>query len=102
MTDLDVLVLGLQQRIKQLEENVIVLEKEDDGNLYGAVSLRIIELEIAEIQDLLDKLNRTTQNYQHLSVQTAAQVSCCTKKSALSLLLLLFSNINLFGSFMFL
>jgi len=80
MTDLDRLMLGLQQRVKQVEENVIVLEKEDDRNLYGAVSLRIIELEIAEIQDLLDKLNRTTQNYQHLSVQTAAQVTCCTKK----------------------
>ncbi|KAG1938262.1 olfactomedin-4-like [Pimephales promelas] len=74
MTDLDRLMLGLQQRIKQVEENVIVLEKEDDRNLYGAVSLRIIELEIAEIQDLLDKLNRTTQNYHHLSVQTAAQL----------------------------
>ncbi|XP_056106808.1 olfactomedin-4-like [Rhinichthys klamathensis goyatoka] len=74
MTDLDRLMLGLQQRIKQVEENVIALEKEDDRNLYGAVSLRIIELEIAEIQDLLDKLNRTTQNYQHLSVQTAAQL----------------------------
>ncbi|XDV53132.1 hypothetical protein PO909_021714 [Leuciscus waleckii] len=74
MTDLDILVLGLQQRIKQLEENVIMLEKEDDRNLYGAVSLRIIELESAEIQDLLDKLNRTTQNYQHLGVQTAAQL----------------------------
>ncbi|XP_056106807.1 olfactomedin-4-like [Rhinichthys klamathensis goyatoka] len=74
MTDLDRLMLGLQQRIKQVEENVIALEKEDDRNLYGAVSLRIIELEIAEIQDLLDKLNRTTQNYHHLSVQTAAQL----------------------------
>ncbi|XP_077066581.1 olfactomedin-4 [Siphateles boraxobius] len=74
MTDLDRLVLGLQQRIKQVEENVIVLEKEDDRNLYGAVTLRIIELEIAEIQDLLHKLNSTTRNYRHLSVQTAAQL----------------------------
>ncbi|XP_077066579.1 olfactomedin-4-like [Siphateles boraxobius] len=74
MTDLDRLVLGLQQRIKQVEENVIVLEKENDRNLYGAVTLRIIELEIAEIQDLLHKLNSTTRNYRHLSVQTAAQL----------------------------
>lgn len=80
MTEIDRLVLGLQQRIKQLEDNVIMLEKEDNRNIYGAVSLRIIELEIAEIQDLVDKLNRTTQNYQHLSVQTADQVTCCTKK----------------------
>ncbi|XP_067292295.1 olfactomedin-4 [Pseudorasbora parva] len=74
MTDLDRLVLGLQQRINQLEDNVILLEKEDNSNLYGAVSLRIIELEIIEIQELLGKLNRTTNNYQHLSVQTAAQL----------------------------
>ncbi|XP_048015141.1 olfactomedin-4-like [Megalobrama amblycephala] len=74
MTELDRLVLGLQQRIKQLEDNVVMLEKEDNKNIYGAVSLRIIELEIAEIQDLVDKLNRTTKNYQHLSVQTAAQL----------------------------
>ncbi|XP_048014796.1 olfactomedin-4-like [Megalobrama amblycephala] len=75
MTELDRLVLGLQQRIKQLEDNVVMLEKEDNRNIYGAVSLRIIELEISEIQDLVDKLNRTTQNYQHLSVQTADQLS---------------------------
>ncbi|XP_051739423.1 olfactomedin-4-like isoform X1 [Ctenopharyngodon idella] len=74
MTELDRLVLGLQQRIKQLEDNVVMLEKEDDRNLYGAVSLRIIELEIAEIQGLFNKLNSTTTNYQHLSLQTAAQL----------------------------
>ncbi|XP_039503920.1 olfactomedin-4-like [Pimephales promelas] len=82
MTDLDRLMLGLQQRVKQVEENVIVLEKEDDRNLYGAVSLRIIELEIAEIQDLLNKLNRTTQNYHHLSVQPAAQLEVMKDKMA--------------------
>ncbi|XP_016367061.1 olfactomedin-4-like [Sinocyclocheilus rhinocerous] len=74
MTDLDRLVLGLQQRIKQLEENVVMLEKEDDKNLYAAVSLRIIELEFAEIQELLNKLNRTTSDYHHLGVQAAAQL----------------------------
>ncbi|XP_067235903.1 olfactomedin-4-like [Chanodichthys erythropterus] len=75
MTELDRLVLGLQQRIKQLDDTVIMLEKEDNRNIYGAVSLRIIELEISEIQDLVDKLNRITKNYQHLSVQTADQLS---------------------------
>ncbi|KAL0155736.1 hypothetical protein M9458_049999, partial [Cirrhinus mrigala] len=73
MTDLDRLVVGLQQRIKELEDNVIMLEKENDKNLYGAVSLRIIELEFAEIQDLVNRLNRTTSNYHHHSVQAAAQ-----------------------------
>ncbi|XP_016375185.1 olfactomedin-4-like [Sinocyclocheilus rhinocerous] len=73
MIDLDRLVLGLQQRIKQLEDNVVELEKEN-SNLYAAVSLRIIELEFAEIQDLLNKLNRTTDDYHHLNVQAAAQL----------------------------
>ncbi|KAL1247361.1 hypothetical protein QQF64_022737 [Cirrhinus molitorella] len=74
MTDLDRLALGLQQRVKQLEENVVKLEKEEKSSLYGALSLRIIESEFAEIQDLLNKLNRTTSDYQHLSVQAAAQL----------------------------
>ncbi|XP_016324650.1 olfactomedin-4-like [Sinocyclocheilus anshuiensis] len=74
MTEIDRLVLGLQHRIRQLLDNVSMLEKEDNGNLYAAVSLRIIELELAEIQDLLDKLNRTTNNYQQLSVQAAAEL----------------------------
>ncbi|RXN21919.1 olfactomedin-4-like protein [Labeo rohita] len=74
MTDLDRLIVGLQQRIKELENNVAMLEKENDKNLYGAVSLRIIELEFAEIQDLLNKLNRTTSDYHHLGVQAAAQL----------------------------
>ncbi|XP_016296528.1 olfactomedin-4-like [Sinocyclocheilus anshuiensis] len=74
MTEIDKLVLGLQHRIRQLLDNVFMLEKEDNGNLYAAVSLRIIELELAEIQDLLDKLNRTTNNYQQLSVKAATEL----------------------------
>ncbi|XP_051740718.1 olfactomedin-4-like [Ctenopharyngodon idella] len=74
MTEIDSLVLGLQQRIGQLLDNVSMLEKEDNGNLYAAVSLRIIELELAEIQDLLNKLNRTTNKYQQLSLQTSAEL----------------------------
>ncbi|KAK2867068.1 hypothetical protein Q8A67_025185 [Cirrhinus molitorella] len=73
MTEIDRLVLGLQHRIRQLLDNVSMLEREDNGNLYAAVSLRIIELELAEIQDLLDKLNQTTNNYQQLSVQAAEE-----------------------------
>uniref|UniRef100_A0A8C2FA30 Olfactomedin-4-like n=1 Tax=Cyprinus carpio TaxID=7962 RepID=A0A8C2FA30_CYPCA len=73
MTDLDRLVLGLQQRIKQLEDDVVMLEKAN-SNLYAAVSLRIIELEFGEIQDLLNKLNRTTSDYHHQGVQAAAQL----------------------------
>ncbi|XP_065147685.1 olfactomedin-4-like [Paramisgurnus dabryanus] len=73
-TEGDRLVLGLQHRIQHLNENVSMLEKEDDGNLYAAVSLRIIQLELAEIQDLLDKLSRSTSNNQQLSAATAVQL----------------------------
>ncbi len=79
MTDLDRLVLGLRGRMKQLEDNVVELEKEN-SSLCVAVSLRIIELEFAEIQDLLNKLNRTTSDYHHLDVQAAAQVTELYKK----------------------
>ncbi len=79
MTDLDRLVLGLRWRMKQLENNVVELEKEN-SSLYGVVSLRIIELEFAEIQDLLNKLNRTTSDYHNLDVQAAAQVTELYKK----------------------
>uniref|UniRef100_A0A8C1UWV2 Olfactomedin-like domain-containing protein n=2 Tax=Cyprinus carpio TaxID=7962 RepID=A0A8C1UWV2_CYPCA len=82
MIEIDRLVLGLQHRIRQLLDNVSMLEKEDNGNLYAAVSLRIIELELAEIQDLLDKLNRTTNNYQQQSLQTAAEFHDMTKTMA--------------------
>ncbi|ROL54564.1 Olfactomedin-4 [Anabarilius grahami] len=80
MTEIDSLVLGLQQRIWQLLDNVSMLEKEDNGNLYAAVSLRIIELELAEIQDLLDKLNRTTNIYKQLSVEAAAELQDMKEK----------------------
>ncbi|XP_051739439.1 olfactomedin-4-like [Ctenopharyngodon idella] len=80
MTEIDSLVLGLQHRIWQLLDNVSMLEKEDNGNLYAAVSLRIIELELVEIQDLLDKLNRTTNNYKQLSVEAAAELQDMKEK----------------------
>ncbi|TRY93629.1 hypothetical protein DNTS_029700 [Danionella cerebrum] len=74
MTEIDRLALGLHHRILQLLDNVSMLEKEDNGNLYAAVSLRIIEIELAEVQDLLDKLNRTTHSYQQLSKHAGAEL----------------------------
>ncbi|XP_063072697.1 olfactomedin-4-like [Engraulis encrasicolus] len=51
--------LGLHKRLLQLQDEVSVLEQEDDGGLYGAVSLRIIELELAQLLQLINKLNET-------------------------------------------
>uniref|UniRef100_A0A3P8SQ96 Olfactomedin-like domain-containing protein n=1 Tax=Amphiprion percula TaxID=161767 RepID=A0A3P8SQ96_AMPPE len=68
-TELQGLMLGLDRRLVQLQEDVSVLEKEDDGDLYGVLSLNVIHNEMTEIRLLLDKLNTTTEE-QHK--QTAA------------------------------
>ncbi|KAG5279918.1 hypothetical protein AALO_G00082990 [Alosa alosa] len=67
MSDEAALLLGLRQRLLQLQEDVSALEREDDGGLYGAVSLRILELELAEVLQLINKLNRTHNTHQSLS-----------------------------------
>ncbi|KAF7707719.1 olfactomedin-4-like [Silurus meridionalis] len=77
--EVDTLMLGVQQRLEQLEERVSVLEKEDDGGLYGAVSLRIIELELDEILELMSKLNRTIDSHRQISQSTATKLHSMTK-----------------------
>ncbi|KAF4094250.1 hypothetical protein AMELA_G00011090 [Ameiurus melas] len=79
LMEVDVLMLGLQRRLEQLEESVSVLENEDDGDLYGAVSLRIIELELAEVLELMGKLNKTINSHKHLSESTATELQSMTK-----------------------
>ncbi|KAI5617235.1 olfactomedin-4-like [Silurus asotus] len=77
--EVDVLMLGVQRRLEQLEESVSVLEKEDDGGLYGAVSLRIIELELAEVLELMNKLNKTISSHKQLSQSTATKLQSMTE-----------------------
>lgn len=73
--EVDVLMLGVQRRLEQLEQSVSVLEDEDDGGLYGAVSLRIIELELAEILELEGKLKETLNSHKQLCEITAIEVT---------------------------
>ncbi|KAB5571639.1 hypothetical protein PHYPO_G00227380 [Pangasianodon hypophthalmus] len=79
LLEVDVLMLGLQRRLEQLEKSVSVLEKEDDGDLYGAVSLRIIELELAEVLELMGKLQKTINSHKQLSESTATKVKNMTE-----------------------
>jgi hypothetical protein len=72
------LLLGLKRRLPQLEADVSVLEQEDDGDLYGTVSLQVIENELSEIQNLIAKLNSTTHSHQRLNTDTAEQVRSLT------------------------
>ncbi|XP_030643213.1 olfactomedin-4-like [Chanos chanos] len=67
LSEVDAQLLGLNHRLRQLEKDVEVLEREDDGDLYGAVSLRIIEIELANILELMEKLNTTRLHHRSLS-----------------------------------
>ncbi|XP_068168775.1 olfactomedin-4-like isoform X2 [Antennarius striatus] len=72
--DLEILLLGLKRRLPQLEGDVSILEKEDDGDLYGVVSLQVVENELLEIRQLLDRLNSTSRRYQRLTVDATKQL----------------------------
>ncbi|XP_063072670.1 olfactomedin-4-like [Engraulis encrasicolus] len=72
--------LGLHKRLLQLQDEVSVLEQEDDGGLYGAVSLRIIELELAEILQLINRLNTTHNMHLSLSTNVTATVQQLTEE----------------------
>ncbi|XP_028287057.1 olfactomedin-4-like [Parambassis ranga] len=72
--ELESLLLGLDRRLPQLEEDVRILEREDDGDLYGVLSLYVIENEIAAINQLINNLNTTTLRHQSLTVNTTQQL----------------------------
>ncbi|XP_058501278.1 olfactomedin-4-like [Solea solea] len=72
--ELDSLLLGLDRRLPQLLEDVSMLTKEDDGGIYGVLSLQVIENEMKDINQLIDKLNSTTVGHQQLTSATAKQL----------------------------
>lgn len=72
--ELESLLLGLEQRLLQLASDVAILEREDDGDLYGVISLQLLENELLEIQQLINTLNSTTMAYQDLTNNTVELV----------------------------
>ncbi|XP_019934302.1 olfactomedin-4-like [Paralichthys olivaceus] len=72
--ELDSLLLGLDRRLPQLLEDVSMLEREDDQDLYGVLSLQVIENELKDIKQLMDKLNSTTMRDQHLTIGATKQL----------------------------
>ncbi|KAF7225134.1 olfactomedin-4 [Nothobranchius furzeri] len=60
------LLLGLDRRLPQLEEDVAMLEEENDGEMYGVLSLYVIENELTEILQLIDQLNSTSLKHKRL------------------------------------
>ncbi|KAM4618402.1 olfactomedin-4-like [Polymixia lowei] len=79
--DIDVLLLGLERRLPQLEADVAQLESEDDGDLYGAISLRVLENELTELLLLVNRLNSTTSGLRRLGAATALQLQDLTKET---------------------
>ncbi|XP_056907912.1 olfactomedin-4-like isoform X1 [Takifugu flavidus] len=69
--ELQGLLLGLERRLLQLESDTSVLEREDDGDLYGVISLKLLENELLEVQQLLHRLRSTTVTHQRLTDSTA-------------------------------
>ncbi|KAM4572534.1 olfactomedin-4-like [Odontesthes bonariensis] len=72
--ELESLLLGLRRRLAQLNEDVSILETENDGQLYGVLSLYIIENERTEIRQLIEKLNSTTLGHSLLTNNTVHQL----------------------------
>ncbi|CAL8357551.1 unnamed protein product [Lota lota] len=62
--EFDSLLLGLEKRLPQLVDEVSELERENDGDLYGAIALQVIHNDMTEIQQLLNKLNSTHLRFQ--------------------------------------
>lgn len=58
-----------------------MLETEDDGELYGVLSLYVIENEMTEINELIDKLNSTSLEQERVTAATTQQVNSQTDEA---------------------
>nr|XP_006641375.1 PREDICTED: olfactomedin-4-like [Lepisosteus oculatus] len=74
LTEVETLLDSLHYRLLDLEKDVKDLEEAKDEGMYGIISLRIIEIELNEISDLLIRLNSTTRNHQALTVNLGPQL----------------------------
>ncbi|XP_078257812.1 olfactomedin-4-like isoform X2 [Rhinoraja longicauda] len=50
------IIADMEQRLQKLVQRIDTLEEEYDGDLYSIISFRIIEIEYAELTDLLNQL----------------------------------------------
>ena len=73
-------MLGLERRLPRLEEDVATLEREDDGELYGVISLQVVQNELADIMELITRLNNTTLEHQRLTHVTTTKVNTHTHR----------------------
>ncbi|XP_056271941.1 olfactomedin-4-like [Pseudoliparis swirei] len=74
VSELDLLLLALQRRLPQLQEDVSTLEREDDGQLYGVISLQVVENELAQINQLVARLKSATSGHRSLTANATQQL----------------------------
>lgn len=67
-------MVGLERRLPQVANDIAVLERENDQEMYAVISLQLIENELSELQQLMDKLNSSVLRYQSQSASAAQQV----------------------------
>ncbi|XP_070828065.1 olfactomedin-4-like [Chaetodon trifascialis] len=72
--ELENLLLGLEKRLPQLQQDVSVLEREDDGQLSSVLSLLVVENELLEIKQLITRLNITMLGHQRLTTNTTKEL----------------------------
>uniref|UniRef100_A0A671WGS9 Olfactomedin-4-like n=1 Tax=Sparus aurata TaxID=8175 RepID=A0A671WGS9_SPAAU len=73
--ELESLLMGLERRLPRLEEDVSTLEREDDGELYGVISLQVVQNELTDIQELIARLNNTILENEHLTHVTNTKLT---------------------------
>ncbi|XP_076589562.1 olfactomedin-4-like [Chaetodon auriga] len=72
--ELESLLLGLEKRLPQLEKDVSELKREDDGQLSSVLSLLVVENELLEIKQLINRLNITMLGHQRLTTNTTKEL----------------------------
>ncbi|KAK7892018.1 hypothetical protein WMY93_023981 [Mugilogobius chulae] len=78
--ELETLLLGLERRLPQLEEDMSELERDDDSGLYGVLALHVIENELTEIRLLMERLNVTMSTHRQQTQDTTQQISAIKTK----------------------
>ncbi|XP_067853527.1 olfactomedin-4-like [Heptranchias perlo] len=74
------IITNMEQRLKSLVQRVNEFEEEYDGELYSIISFRIIEIEIAELTDLLNQLQEKCSRNQNDITELVTQVQNITSQ----------------------
>ncbi|XP_051884434.1 olfactomedin-4 isoform X2 [Pristis pectinata] len=74
------IIADVKQRLQELVQRINALEEEYDGDLYSIVSFRIIEIESAELTDLLNQLQEMKSKNQGIMDDLVVKVQNITNE----------------------